>query len=290
MTKWFALALVALFLFVAPANASPVQPVGQRINVFSGSPQTFPAGAPFHINHGWALGVTAHPEENGLFGFSLAVDGVQRDADGVLRSTDPAPVTSYDYPELNRSWVFDFPDGMTGTHTFTGSWTAPCDIAVSQLGYPGPCNSKTARVVVLTRSVTVTFVRTDLALGKSVTASGEYPGNPASFAVDGNWWSYWSSGGFPPQWIEIDLGAVQSIGEVDLGITQLPDCTTDHLLYGRASTSDPYTLLKEFNGYTVDQQNLTYVATSPQQLRYIRVETTSSCSWVGWREIAIYGP
>jgi F5/8 type C domain len=123
-----------------------------------------------------------------------------------------------------------------------------------------------------------------------VTASNEYPGNPASLAVDGNWWSYWNSGNFPPQWIEVDLGSAQPVGEIDLGITQLPACTTDHRLYGRASTSDPYTLLREFNGYTVDQQTLQYVAAAPQQIRYVRVETTSSCSWVAWREIAVYAP
>jgi F5/8 type C domain len=138
--------------------------------------------------------------------------------------------------------------------------------------------------------VTVTFVRTNLALGKAVTASSEYPGSPASDAVDGSWWSYWNSGSFSPQWIEVDLGSVQAVGEVDLGITQLPDCTTDHRLSGRASTSEPYTLLQEFNGYTVDQQVLLYTAATPQQLRYVRVGTVSSCSWVAWREIEVYGP
>jgi hypothetical protein len=163
-------------------------------------------------------------------------------------------------------------------------------VAVAEMGYPGPCTTPNAPVEAITRSLTVSFVRTNLALGKSVAASNEYPGNPASLAVDGNWWSYWNSGNFPPQWIEVDLGSVESVGEIDLGITQLPDCTTDHRMYGRATTSDPYTLLQEFNGFTVDQQVLQYVATTLQQLRFIRVETTSSCSWVGWREIEVYAP
>jgi Ca2+-binding RTX toxin-like protein len=132
--------------------------------------------------------------------------------------------------------------------------------------------------------------RTDLALGGTATASGEYPGDPASLAIDGDWWSYWSSGNFPPQWIEVDLGSVKDVGEIDLGVTQLPDSFTDHRLYGRASASDPFTLLAEFSGYTVDQQLLRYVATTPQPLRFVRVETTSSASWVGWREIAVYAP
>ena len=281
-------ALATLLLAVPAAADSPKVPVGEKINVLLGSPTTFPAGTPFHIRHGW--GLAPADQALGIWSFRLDVDGVPRDPDFVLRSTDPVPATGYDYPVLNRGWVFNFPEGMYGTHTFTGHWIAPCGAAVSELGYAGPCATPNEPVDTLTRSLTVTFVRTNLALGKSVTASNEYPGNPASLAVDGNWWSYWNSGGFPPHWIEVDLGSVQSVGEVDLGITQLPDCSTVHLLYGRAAASDPYTLLQEFSGYTVDQQVLRYAATSPQQLRFVRVETTSSCSWVGWREIEVYGP
>lgn len=131
---------------------------------------------------------------------------------------------------------------------------------------------------------------TNLALGKPVSASSQYPGNPPSLAVDGDWWTYWNSGFGPPQWIEVDLGAVHAVTEIDLGVTQLPDSNTVHRVYGRASTADPYTLLHEFDGFTVDQQLLHYVLPAEQQLRYIKVETTSSASWVGWREIEVYGP
>jgi hypothetical protein len=133
--------------------------------------------------------------------------------------------------------------------------------------------------------------RPNLALGRSVTASNAYSGYPPSDAVDGNWFTYWSAGGFPPQWIEVDLGSVQRVDEINLGVTQLPDCSTVHRVFGRAATSEPYVLLREFSGFTVDQQNLRYVASSPRQLRYVRVETApGSCSWVGWREITVHGP
>jgi hypothetical protein len=107
--------------------------------------------------------------------------------------------------------------------------------------------------------------------------------------VDGNWWTYWNSGP-PPQWIEVDLGAVHPVTEIRLGVTQLPDSVTVHRVYGRANTANPYTLLHEFNGYTADQQLLQYVMPAAEQLRYIKVETTSSASWVGWRELEVYGP
>jgi hypothetical protein len=282
-------ALTAALALVGGAPASVPAQVGDRINVIAGTPTTYPAGQPFHVRHGWGVGATAQPEQAGLWGFQLEVDGAPRDPDAVMRSTDPAPVTAYDYPILNRGWVFNFPEGMTGMHTFTGRWIAPCNAAVDSLGHTGACRTPNERVVAIERSLTVDFVRTNLALGKEVTASSEYPGNPASLAVDGSWWSYWSSGGFPPAWIEVDLGAVQPVGEIDLGITQLPDCQTVHRVYGRADASDPYALLHEFSGFTVDQQVLRYVTDPSRQLRFVKVETTSSCSWVGWREIEVFG-
>jgi F5/8 type C domain len=130
----------------------------------------------------------------------------------------------------------------------------------------------------------------NLALGKSVSASSEYPGNPASLAVDGDSSTYWSAGNYPPQWIEVDLGSVQTVGEIDLGVTQLPDSYTVHDVYGRADASQQWTLLHEFAGDTTDQQVLQYVLATPENLRYIRIETTESASWVGWREIEVLGP
>jgi F5/8 type C domain len=284
-----ALGGIAAVLLVANgfASASAPTPVGERINVYLGSPTTFPAGQPFNIRHGWGIG-PAEAAAAGIYSFRLDVDGTARPADDVARSTGSPPTTEYELPILNRTWIFNFPAGMTGTHRFTGHWIAPCKTAVEEMGYPGPCLSPAEPVEALTRSLTVDFMRENLALGRSVTASNEYTGSPASQAVDGDWWAIWNSGDCAPQWIEVDLGAVQPVGEIDLGVAQYPDCQTDHRLYGRSSTSEGYTLLREFNEFTVDQQVLRFLANPARQLRYVRVETTSSCSWIAWREIEVY--
>ena len=47
----------------------------------------------------------------------------------------------------------------------------------------------------------------NLALGKPATASAELPEAPATRAVDGLMANWWASGGYPYQWIDIDLGA-----------------------------------------------------------------------------------
>lgn len=282
----FTLALAAALALSAsgtPAPAADHAPTGGHINLVLGTPTTYPAGEPFSIQHGWGIAPEDPPAVAGVFSFALDVDGIRRAEDFVIRTTTPTPASPLDAPILNRGWVFNFPDGMTGTHTFTGHWIVPCRYSGATT-----CRTPNDPTDQFTRTLTVTFVRTNLALGKSATASSEYPGNPASLAVDGDWYSYWNSGNFPPQWLEVDLGSVEPVGEVDLGITQLPDSPTIHRLYGRASASDPWTLLREFNGFTVDQQTLRYTASAPQQLRYIRIETTFSWSWVAWREVEVY--
>jgi hypothetical protein len=129
----------------------------------------------------------------------------------------------------------------------------------------------------------------NLALNKPTTASASGDG-PSANAVDGLMANRWGAGGYPPQWIDVDLGGVVSVGRVRLFINQFPDGATTHRVYGRASTSDPWVLLHEFNGVTVDDQVLEHQpGTAWTNVRYVRVETSASPSWVSWKEIEVYG-
>ncbi len=73
-------------------------------------------------------------------------------------------------------------------------------------------------------NVSTTPTTTNLALNKPVTASSTSSGNlngkwvnlPASYAVDGNTATRWSSAYSDPQWIYVDLGATYNINEVKL--------------------------------------------------------------------------
>ena len=138
------LVLIAFLVIATPAVAGKKAPVGSQIGVISG-PTTFPAGAAFHIRHGWII--SSDTDGVGIFDFELEVDGVLRNEDFVLRSTQ-----SGDPDLLLRFWVHNFPDGMTGVHTFTGHWFVPCQPT------SGSCATPNAKVEVLTSSVTVTFV------------------------------------------------------------------------------------------------------------------------------------
>ena len=130
----------------------------------------------------------------------------------------------------------------------------------------------------------------NLALGKPVTASSEAQ-YPAANAVDGNPGTLWGSGADPPQWIEIDLGGPASVADIRLTVAQYPDGPTDHRVLVRGpSPGDPWVLVGEPTGSTHDGQVIEVAGgASTRNVRYVRVETVSSPSWVSWREIEVLG-
>ncbi len=129
----------------------------------------------------------------------------------------------------------------------------------------------------------------NLALNAAVTASASLPDSPAANAVDGSTESIWSSGTDAEQWIQIDLGQPNSIDEIRLTISQYPAGYTVHQVWVGASEADLH-MVHEFAGNTVDPQTLIFrPPASIAGIRYIRVVTKQSPSWVAWREIEVIG-
>ena len=137
--------VLLLGLATAPVAAVTKQPVGSRINLFSGN-QTFAASTAFHIDDGWGFIDTSTVDAIGKYSFALDVDGSPRSADFIQRSQTSAF-------ELLELWFFNFPGGLTGTHTFTGHFLEPCN------GGSVPCNGNRIHTPVetLTVAATVTF-------------------------------------------------------------------------------------------------------------------------------------
>ena len=142
------ISLVVLLLVVTPALANPHEPSGSRISLFFSGDQEFPANTAFYINHGWSQESAKYPL--GLFDFELEVDGVWVNETYVERSTN----VGEEGPLFDRVWVFNFPAGMSGEHTFKGHWYVPCQVAldagtVTECPIPGfPYESKTTEVVI----------------------------------------------------------------------------------------------------------------------------------------------
>jgi hypothetical protein len=130
----------------------------------------------------------------------------------------------------------------------------------------------------------------NLAFGKAVTVSAALPDQAPAMAVDGDPNTQWSSGAFPPQWIEIDLGASYTIGEIRLTVGQWPAGDTVHQVWV-GTTRDAMQLAREFNGHEYDFDVLNFVPTTPlKNIRYVLIDTTESPSWVSWREIEVLAP
>ena len=137
----------------------------------------------------------------------------------------------------------------------------------------------------------------NVALGKPATASATWaaPGYDPAMAVDGDYYTYWNSGAFAPQWIEIDLGRTYAVTGVVLWVTMLPDGYTHHTVLTRTEQGPEWTTAWTIEGPTADSQRLVAGLTSPSAdpggptfARYIRVVTDASPSWVAWREVEVY--
>lgn len=110
------LGALVIALGVTPAFAAPRERTGDRINLFVGDTE-YPAGAPFYIAHGIGA-ILGEDTAIGRGSFVLEVDGATAPASYMERDVADGMLTSVS--------VFNFPAGMSGTHTFTGHWFAAC--------------------------------------------------------------------------------------------------------------------------------------------------------------------
>ena len=122
----------------------------------------------------------------------------------------------------------------------------------------------------------------------SVTASATYSGSSPNYAMDGNSSTLWNSGGFGPQWIQIDLGKTAAVRKIRLQVAQSPSGNTVHeIAVGQSPTSltTVDTLkLNTSDGQWIESKNF---GKDGGNVRYIRITTKSSPSWVAWKEIQI---
>ena len=119
------------------------------------------------------------------------------------------------------------------------------------------------------------------------TASASLPNNLPFNAFDENIETIWNSGAGPEQWIRIDLGELTTVSRIRLFVSQFPEGETIHQIWV-SNDGNNFTIIHEFKEVTVDPEILEFKPSSPlTDIRYIKVVTTQSPSWVAWREIEI---
>ena len=124
----------------------------------------------------------------------------------------------------------------------------------------------------------------NLARDKAVTSSASGPDLPGEHAVDGDPYTHWGAADFAVQWIEIDLGAPTAVACVRLLTDQYPAGVTVHRVNG-GDHANPGQELGTIQGHTDDGQWLQIEG--DWVIRYLRITTEESPSWVSWREIVV---
>jgi WD40-like Beta Propeller Repeat/RTX calcium-binding nonapeptide repeat (4 copies) len=128
-----------------------------------------------------------------------------------------------------------------------------------------------------------------LTRGRPIRASLSLPDRPAEYAVDGHTRLIWGAY-FAPQWLEVDLGRPATLAVIELVVAQTPAGSTRHVVLGKAP-SGGWRQLVSFRGETRDGEVLRHTAPRPWQgIRWLRVVTRQSPSWVAWREIRALAP
>ncbi len=128
----------------------------------------------------------------------------------------------------------------------------------------------------------------NVALSKPAVSSR---GKGAEMAVDGRPDTFWSADWWAPQWIELDLLGEFDVENVRLRIRQSEGADeTTHLVWVKRENESEWRLFHDFRGSTADGQVLEH---SPQRtwtgVRFLRVETVQSNSFVSWNEIQVMG-
>lgn len=141
-------------------------------------------------------------------------------------------------------------------------------------------------LVATSLSPTVLASGSDLAHGQPATASSTHGSSLPDSAFDGDTATSWNSGDYAPQWIEVDLGADYPVTEVD-GLADItPNGQVTHAVEGRTSSGTTYPL-GGFSGFSARSEWVRIACDRTQSVRYVRVTTTSSPSWIAWFEIRV---
>lgn len=135
----------------------------------------------------------------------------------------------------------------------------------------------------------------NVALGKPVTASNALPTDPPENVVNGlaTGGDNWNAGDLaPPQWIEIDLLRPYAVSQIRMLTSQFPEAQFDptvHSILVRGEGETDYSEVHVFAEETRDDQWLEFSPESPiPNVRYVRIQTTSTIHWVSWGEIEVY--
>lgn len=142
--------------------------------------------------------------------------------------------------------------------------------------------------------VTNAQAQTNLAQGKSITATSVVDVYNAGNTVDGNQGSYWESQNNAfPQSLTVDLGSSHSINRVLLKLPGNWGTRTQNISVAGSTNGSTYSTLVNATGYTFNPANSNNVTINlpSTSTRYLRLNITSNNGWPAAQisELEVYG-
>jgi PASTA domain/F5/8 type C domain len=258
---------------------------GSRIDgaTLTVSPGRWSGAEPIALSYRWRrcyagcveiVGATGHAYRltSSDVGFTLVADVTATNAGGATtESASAGPIAAAAPNTGDPPLIEGTPRAGRALMVAGGTWagTAPVTVAYQWQS----CPTGRERLV-------------NAALRRPVRASRSFGANPPALGVDGDFTSWWGSGDFGRQWIEVDLGAPTPIAALRLLTSQTPAGITAHRVWGRSESGFEH-LLAEFDGTTVDGEMLRHDLPTEPDAQFVRVETILSPSWVSWREVEV---
>ncbi|MFC1408024.1 discoidin domain-containing protein [Streptacidiphilus sp. N1-12] len=134
---------------------------------------------------------------------------------------------------------------------------------------------------------------TNLALGKTATASSSNGQYVTGNLNDGNQASYWESTGAFPQWAQIDLGSATSVNQAVLKLPTGWGARTETLSVQGSTDGSTFSTIVASAGYTFDpnSSNTVTINFGATSTRYLRINITANTGWAAAQlsELELYG-
>jgi hypothetical protein len=134
----------------------------------------------------------------------------------------------------------------------------------------------------------------NLAIFKDVTASQseDFAHNPGN-VVDLSMGSWWSAGGGPPQWIEINLGEPQTVAgfRIPIGDVMAEGNQVHQVVVRGPGTGGANQIAYTFSGPVTHGDVLEYVPPEPLEgVQFVKIVTNTLDGWVIFHEIEVLRP
>ncbi|HVV18638.1 MAG TPA: discoidin domain-containing protein [Pseudonocardiaceae bacterium] len=134
----------------------------------------------------------------------------------------------------------------------------------------------------------------NLALGKTMTASGSTQNYAPGNAADGNQSSYWESTDSAfPQWLQVDLGGGTAVDHIVLKLPSGWGARTQTLSVQGSTDGSSFSTVVASAAYAFDgNANTVTIDTGQTTTRYLRLNFTANTGWPAGQvsEFEVYGP